>query len=213
MGLRETKKTQTRRLIADTAMRMFSERGFDGVTVAEIAHEAQVAVATVFNYFPAKEDLFYSGLEAFGDDLLEAVRQRQPGESALVAFRSYLLQSNGHLAELETADSDAFEPLLTINRLIASSPALQAREQQVLARVGRSLAGLLAAETDAPAGDVTADVAANALMGVHRALVDFVRRRVLADGPPTGLVAELDAATARAFAALERGLGDYAPKA
>ena len=59
MGLRELKKEQTRQLIADTAWRLFADRGFDRVTVAEIAREAQVAEATVFNYFPTKEDLFY----------------------------------------------------------------------------------------------------------------------------------------------------------
>lgn len=212
MGLREVKKEQTRRLIADAASRLFFERGFDKVTVAEIAGEAQVAVATVFNYFATKEDLFYSGLDAFGADLVEAVRSRPPGASALAAFRDHLLQSNGHLAELETGGSEALERLRAVSRLIESSPALRTREQNVLARIARSLSTLLADDTGAAVDDVTADVVANALVGVHRALIDHVRRRVLADGPPTGLAAEVDAVTVRAFAVLERGLGDYAAK-
>jgi AcrR family transcriptional regulator len=65
MGLRERKKEQTRQLIADRAWRLFAEHGFDRVTVAEVAREAEVAEATVFNYFRTKEDLFYSRLEAF----------------------------------------------------------------------------------------------------------------------------------------------------
>ena len=64
-GLRERKKTQTRELISDTARDLFAESGFDRVTVAEIARRADVSEATVFNYFPTKEDLFYSRLEAF----------------------------------------------------------------------------------------------------------------------------------------------------
>src|SRR4029450_4317992 len=72
MGLRERKKEQTRQLIAQTAWRLFADRGFDGVTVAEVARQAEVAVATVFNYFPTKEDLFYERLEAFEARLMEA---------------------------------------------------------------------------------------------------------------------------------------------
>ena len=59
MGLRELKKEQTRQHIADTAWQLFIDRGFDQVSVAEVARAAQVAEATVFNYFPSKEDLFY----------------------------------------------------------------------------------------------------------------------------------------------------------
>jgi AcrR family transcriptional regulator len=62
VGLRESKKLETRREIADTAMRLFVERGFDHVTVAEVAAAARVSVKTVFNYFPTKEDLFFDEL-------------------------------------------------------------------------------------------------------------------------------------------------------
>jgi len=91
-GLRERKKQQTRQLIADTARRLFAKRGFEGVTVAEVARTADVAEATVFNYFPTKEDLFYSGLEAFEERLLAAIRERKPGESALAAFGRFVLE-------------------------------------------------------------------------------------------------------------------------
>jgi AcrR family transcriptional regulator len=79
VGLRERKKEQTRQSIAETAWRLFAERGYDRVSVAEIARAAGVAEATVFNYFPTKEDLFYSRLEAFGDQLVEAIGPRPPG--------------------------------------------------------------------------------------------------------------------------------------
>src|SRR4029453_18007486 len=94
-GLRERKKQQTRQLIADTARRLFAERGFDRVTVAEIAREADVAEKTVFNYFPTKEDLFYSRLEAFQEELLAAIRTREPGETVLAGFRGFLLRQRG----------------------------------------------------------------------------------------------------------------------
>src|SRR5690242_1280565 len=97
-GLRERKKEQTRRLIADTARKLFAERGFDAVTVGEVARAAEVSEKTVFNYFPTKEDLFYSGMEAFEDRLLGALRDREPGEDVLVAFRRFLLQPQGVFA-------------------------------------------------------------------------------------------------------------------
>src|SRR5258708_15695403 len=107
MGLRELKKEQTRQLIADTAWRLFADRGFDQVTVAEIAREAQVAEATVFNYFRSKEDLFYSRFEAFSARLADAVRDREPGEPALPAFRRGLLEEGGLLAPADGRDKQA----------------------------------------------------------------------------------------------------------
>ena len=210
MGLRERKKAQTRQLIADTAWRLFADRGFERVTVAEVAREAQVAVATVFNYFPTKEDLFFFRLEAFGADLVEAVAGRAAGEPALAAFRRQLLGAGGLLAQVGAGDDQALERLRTMNRVIAASPALQAREQQAFAHTAAALADRLAADTGAAPGDLDAQVAANALVGVQRALVDYTRRRVLADKRPAGLAADVRALAERAFALLEEGLGDYA---
>src|SRR5260221_10730903 len=92
MGLRERKKQQTRELIADAARRLFAERGFEAVTVAQIAEAANVSEVTVFNYFPSKESLFYGGMEFFEEKLLDAVRGRAPGESVLEAFRRPVLE-------------------------------------------------------------------------------------------------------------------------
>jgi hypothetical protein len=96
--------------------------------------------------------------------------------------------------------------------MIAASPALLAREQQAIVGYADSLAALLAAEGGAPANDVNAHVVANALMGVHRTLIDYVRRRVLADDEPGRLAADVRRLGERAFALLEQGLGDYGVK-
>jgi AcrR family transcriptional regulator len=212
MGLRELKKEQTRQQIADTAWRLFADRGFDQVTVAEVAREAMVAPATVFNYFPTKEDLFFFRLEAFGSRLVEAIRARRQGEPALVAFRRFLLRPAGLLAQLEAGDRQALERLRTVHRMIAASPALQAREQQALAGYADALAAELAAEAGAAPDDVNARVAATALMGVQRTLIDYVRKRVLADDHPERLPADVRRLGRRAFALLAEGLGNYAPK-
>jgi AcrR family transcriptional regulator len=229
VGLRDLKKQQTRERIVETAGRLFSERGFDKVTVADVAREAQVALATVFNYFPGKEDLFYSPLEAFGTRLIEAVRIRPAGEPVLVAFRRHLSTADGLLGRIQEGDAGALERLRAVNQVIAGSATLQGRERLALARVTDQLAALLADEADeadeagevAAAGeangavghgdDVQAAVAANALMGVHRVLVDHVRRRILADDDLGDLATEVEMLRARGFALLEKGLGGYAP--
>ena len=212
MGLRELKKEQTRQLIADTAWRLFSNRGFDQVTVAEIAREAQVAEATVFNYFASKEDLFYWPLEAFGARLVETVGARPPGESAIAAFRRALLADGGLLAEAERGAAQAAQRLRTVNRVIAGSPALRAREQQASNRTAEALAALLAADGGVPESDPIPLVVANALLGAQRALLEYARRRVLSGADLAGLAAEVRQHTAAAFALLEHGLRDYAVK-
>jgi AcrR family transcriptional regulator len=206
-GLRQRKKQRTRRLIAETARRLFVERGFDRVTVAEIARAAEVAEKTVFNYFPTKEDLVYWRLEAFEEELLAAIREREPGESAVAAFARFVLAQRGWLAERDPA---AREQLAAITRMITESRALLAREQQVFERYTESLAALLAEETGAGADDVRPRVVAGALMGVHRALVDRTRRGIVAGAPRARIAREVRAQADQAFALLERGLGAYA---
>src|SRR3954454_13722776 len=96
-GLRERKKQQTRELIAETARRLFGERGFEAVTVAEIARAADVSTQTVFNYFSTKEDLVYWRLQSFEAELLDTVRDRATGESALAAFGRFVRAPRGML--------------------------------------------------------------------------------------------------------------------
>ena len=206
-GLRERKKLQTRRAIAETARALFVERGFDAVKVAEIAEAADVSQKTVFNYFPTKEDLVFWRLAAFEEEILGAIRERAPGESALAAFRRFVLTPRGLI---DDDDPAAREALLGLTRMITASPALLAREQQVFLAFTDSLARLLAEETGAQAGDIEPWVVANAMMGVHRALVDLSRARVLAGATTNEIQGDLIAQGERALAALEGGLGAYA---
>jgi AcrR family transcriptional regulator len=212
-GLRERKKQQTRQLIADTARRLFAERGFDGVTVAEVAREADVAEKTVFNYFPTKEDLFYSRLEAFEEELLEAIRTREAGETVLAAFRGFLLQPRGVFAmKAPGGDDEATRQLQTVTRLITESPALLARERQVFDRYAQTLAALIADETGSAPDDLEPRAVANALLGIHRALIDYTRERALTGARASRIARELRAQAKRAFARLEHGLGEYGVK-
>jgi AcrR family transcriptional regulator len=206
-GLRERKKQATRRLIGDTARELFVERGFDRVSVAEIARAADVSEKTVFNYFPRKEDLIFWRFESFEDELLAAVRERAVGESVLAGFGRFVLQRRGLLAE---QDADARTLLVGVTRMISESPALLAREQQIFARYTLALAGLIAEETGADADDLEPWVTANALIGVHRSLVYHARERLLADAGDPDIGPDVLAGGTRALAALDRGLGDYA---
>jgi AcrR family transcriptional regulator len=207
LSLRERKKRKTRELIAETAKRLFAERGFDAVTVAEVASAADVSQGTVFNYFPAKEDLFFSSMEAFEARLVDGVRERPPGESVLSAFRRLVLDGLDQLASDDRANLIA-----TAARIISAAPSLQAREREVVALYTDSLAALIAEEMGAESGDVESWAVANALMGVQRVLVAYVRSSVLAGKRGESLAADTRSAGEPAFAALERGLRDYAVK-
>jgi len=204
-GLRERKKEQTRQAIAQAALGLFAERGFDGVTVAEVARAAEVSEGTVFNYFPAKEDLFYSQMENFEAALVDAVRERRAGESVLVAFTRFVLERSRGLA-------DRADIIVTAARIIDASPALRSREREIVEDYTHALAELVAAEAGARPADVEPRVVATALMGAQRALVEHVRASVLGGLRGPELVASVRSQGKRAFARLERGLGDYAVK-
>jgi len=203
VGLRERKKEQTRQRIVETAQRLFGERGFDAVTVAELARAAEVAEATLFNYFPSKEDLFYSGLEAFGERLIDAVRSRPAGEAVLVTVRSVVLATGGQLAQVAAGDRAALERARTTAQVISASPALRSRERQALATIAGDLAAALG-------DDPVSRAMANALMGVHSALVEYARNRLLANDRPSAIAADVRTYGERAFALLESGLTDFA---
>jgi AcrR family transcriptional regulator len=205
-GLRERKKERTRALIAETARRLFVERGFEAVSVAEIAREAEVSEATVFNYFPTKEELVYNRLEAFEEEMLAAVRERAAGESIAAAFARFISKPRGLLA---SRDPDEVEQLARISRMIASSPALLTRERQIFDAYTDSLAVLIADETGAPADAIEPWVVANALLGIHRASVDYARRRIVAGARNPGLARSVRRQITSGLAALDDGLAAY----
>lgn len=206
-GLRERHKQQTRQLIFEAASRLFAARGFDTVTVAEVARAADVSEMTVYNHFPTKEDLFFGKMEFFEQRLLDAVRERAAGASALEAFRRPVVDGCSNLAAEENT-----ERIAKAAALIGRSPALQAREREIIGRFTDRLAELLAAETGAHPDDVEPRAVADALMGVHRALVRHVRASVLAGRRGRPLASSARSQARRAFARLGSGLGEYAMK-
>ncbi|MGH3431359.1 MAG: TetR/AcrR family transcriptional regulator [Thermocrispum sp.] len=206
LGLRERKKQQTRRLIAETAFALFAESGFDGVTVAQVARAADVSEATVFNYFRTKEALFYRDMEDFAELGVQAVRDRAPGVSAVSAYRDFVVQPRGWL---DGSSPNGFEQLAKAARIVADSPTLRARERQVLDETTARLAAVLVADTSADVDAVEPWVVANALVGVHRAVKDYLHRQVLTGRRDDGLTQDVLANGKRAFDLLEAGLRKY----
>ncbi|MBO4270041.1 TetR/AcrR family transcriptional regulator [Microbispora triticiradicis] len=204
-GLRERKKRETRQRISDIATGLFLVRGFDNVTVAEVARAADVSVNTVFNYFRTKEDLFLDRGEESMDVLARVVRERRPGETAVEAVR------RDFLAALDSGDwryginegADVF-----VQR-IRESPALQARIEMMSRHREERLAAVLADETEADPDDMTPSLVAAQIRAAVEALTRHYAMRRLAGEEGSGIVADLRAHAERAFDLLERGVGDY----
>jgi AcrR family transcriptional regulator len=206
-GLRERKKRRTRQQIADVAWRLFEQRGFDAVSVAEIARAAEVSEATVFNYFPAKEDLVYELMASYEDEVLTAVGSRPDGRSVVAAFGAYVVEPRGLLT---SSDADAIGNIAAVTRLILGSRVLLARERELWDQYTTNLATLIAEERGLAPDDVETWVVANALIGVQRALVNDVRRQVLAGVATQTIARRVRARGRRAFGLLESGLDQAA---
>lgn len=206
LGLRERKKEQTRLHIARTARRLFGERGFDAVTIAEIARAADVSEATLFNYFPAKEDLYYSGMEAFEAMLVDAVRDRPKGETVLAAFFRVVVENTKRLAEPQAA-----HVIAEAAGILAASAALRAREREIVARYTDELSAVIV-ETSRNRDDIEAHAVASALMGAQRTLVRHLRARVLAGWRGRKLAADAKTQALKILRRLASGLNAYAAK-
>lgn len=151
-GLRERKKAATRSAIHDAGMRLFAERGFAGTTVDDIADEAGVSRATVFAYFPTKEEIVF-GDAALAVDALGA-RLREGGEPTVNVIRAWLGELTGWL-----------EPgLLLQQRLREEAPTVAARRLQLSKALENVIAAALAAELG-PGRQLAARLSAATLIG------------------------------------------------
>ena len=194
---------QTRARIAEVAARLFLERGFDTVTVAEVAREAGVSSVTVFNHFPRKEDLFLDRSVDAVELLRSAVRDRAPGVDVLASLRDATLRL-----------VDARHPLSGVNdrsvpffRTVAASPALVARAREIAADLQRTLAEELERDPTFE-GDATL-LAAFFIAGYGTVLVETARRLIAGEPPApwwtTTARASSDCSTPSAAASSQNG--------
>jgi AcrR family transcriptional regulator len=200
-GLRERRKRETRQAISDIATGMFAARGYDQVTIAEIAAAAGVAKMTVTNYFPRKEDLVFDQAEGLIRHLADVIADRAPGESLLAAVRRDYADAVARGDVSLGLSSPAFA------RMIQDAPALASRALEMLNQREQALGDAIAAETgtDTPQQRVVAAL----LVSVPRVLSAEAFRRSLAGQPRDEVRAVLAEQATAAFDLLEPALGDY----
>ncbi|MFB4290056.1 TetR/AcrR family transcriptional regulator [Nonomuraea sp. ATR24] len=189
-GLRERKKRQTRQRISEVAIGLFVARGFDHVTVADVAAAAEVSVNTVYNYFPVKEDLVLPPDQASPRRLADIVRERPPGTDAAGAILGRLRQ--------EVRDRDRKLGLTggfgRVFEMMRAAPTLTARLEDLGRRMTDELAATLAEETGAAPGDPLPRVVAWQLGSFHAMVFAEIGRRTAGgEGPDAiaGAVLEL----------------------
>lgn len=203
-GLRERKKQQAREDIAAAAGRLFAERGFDAVTVEEVAEAAGVSKKTVFNYFPAKEDLVFLRFDERESGLIGAVLNRPAGASVLESFRAI---SHAYCDELAATPPGAQRR--SVFTLIEQSPVLARRWHQLRNHYLEVLAGALAAEAGTDADDPLPTAVAAALLGAERSIKRAAGLRLRSGVPPADVGAWLHPQVDRIYDRLAAGLGDY----
>jgi AcrR family transcriptional regulator len=202
-GLRERKKRETRETIARTAMDLFGERGYDAVTVADVARAADVSEKTVFNYFPAKEDLVFGRGEARRHALIHAIRTRPAGASLVEPFRRQTEELIDRLAD------GAGDAIAAVPRLVTGSSVLRERLFLGWEREAAELTPVIAEETGSAPDDLVAGVVARSLAWTHRLVFRAAFSRVIAGEDQSAVAADLREQARRAYDQLERGLGDY----
>ncbi|MEV8567721.1 TetR/AcrR family transcriptional regulator [Streptomyces sp. NPDC051322] len=177
-GLRERKKRQTRQRISDLATGLFLDRGFDAVTVAEVAEVAEVSVNTVYNYFPTKEDLFLDRGKGVVDRLSRYVRARDKGESAA---RAVLRELRDQVEAVSPTVGllDGYDRFLNV---IHGAHTLRSRlwhlQQEALSKVEETLRD----ETGAAESDTLPTLVAGQLSWILSTLMAWIGDEMVAGG-------------------------------
>jgi AcrR family transcriptional regulator len=202
-GLRERKKQLTYQTVSEAAIAMFLERGFDKVSVAEVAAAAGISKPTLFRYFPAKEDLVLHRFADHEDEAARVVSGRPDGTSPLDALRRHFLAG---LDRRDPVTGLCDDPqVLAFHRLLYGTPSLVARLYAYQARSETALVRALD-----PGTPVAARLAAGQIIAVLRILAEENWRRMDA-GESAGQV-HGDAVSAAGLAFVQLGSGLLMPR-
>jgi AcrR family transcriptional regulator len=202
-SLRERKKRAAHETIAATARRLFAERGFDAVTVAEVAAAADVSEKTVFNYFPTKEDLAFAGREEGIARIVTDIAERPPGTSVLEVFRALTR------TVLDQFVAGGDDDLLAVAKILRASPALQERLTVGWEPGAAAITAAIAETTSAARDDLVPGIVARTLWWTHRSIFLLALTGLLAEEDPKTLAARLRVAADWAYDQLAGGLQDY----
>jgi AcrR family transcriptional regulator len=202
-GLRARKKRAARDAIAASARRLFAERGFDAVTVAEVAAAADVSEKTVFNHFATKEDLAFAGREQGLMLLVADIAERPPSTSVLDVFRAL----TNILIDDFVAGGD--EDLLTVAKIIRGSRSLRERLTVGWESGADAVTAAIAETAGAADDDLVPAIVARTLWWTHRSIFLVALTGLLAEEERDQLVARLRVAADRAYDQLAAGLGEY----
>jgi AcrR family transcriptional regulator len=196
-GLRARKKQQTREHIARTSARLFSDRGYENVSVRDVAAAAEVAEQTVYNYFPTKQHLVLDRDDALRTRLVAAVNERPDGTSPAAAIRGDAL---GMVSELRTMSRVQVQGGL--GYLAARSPAVRRLSLEMTDRHADAIATALAR------GPVTprAKLHGVALAWVFQTITDETGRRAVDGQRPADIADALEPVIAAMLDDLERWL-------
>ncbi|MBL1085783.1 TetR/AcrR family transcriptional regulator [Streptomyces actinomycinicus] len=186
-GLRERKKRETRQRISDIATGLFLERGFMAVTMADVAEAADVSVNTVYNYFPAKEDLFFDRSAGVVDRLARWVRGRDAGESAARAVLRELREE----VEAVSPRVGLMEGYDRFMRVIHEAPPLRSRLWSLQQEIHDSLEAALRDETGAADADPLPDLMAGQICWIHQTVFVAIGRRMLDGRKPAEVSREV----------------------
>jgi len=202
-GLRERKKRETREAITRAAWKLFARRGFDAVTVADIARAAKVSEKTVFNYFPTKEDLVFGAGMQRTAALIDAVRARPPGASIVEPFRRWTMDY------LDRVEHDPVDSLTAIPRLVMGSDALRVRLFVGWEQEGALLGPVIAEQVGESDASLVPMVVARTLAWTHRVIFRAAFTRLLEGEDQAVVAADLRLEAAEVYDLLERGLAEY----
>jgi AcrR family transcriptional regulator len=176
MGRRERKKAQTRQSLADAALELFLERGYDQVGVKDVADAADVSVTTLFKHFTGKEALVFDQDDDLEAALVAAVRERPPGRSIPQALREHLL-----LHQTRFAVHAADPRFADFTRLVQETPALRDYSQRMWTRHETALARAIAEAVGAPQDDVSCAALARFALAARSLILQHPEPRRAAD--------------------------------